>query len=296
MRSRARLALLAALLLAATAVQAGSLRLCDRPAALTAREQDHLLRLAGIVRRSLEDSGAAVALVSRSGLDLERFGQRYSHAGIALRASVQGPWSVRQLYYACDEGRPRVFDQGMAGFVIGMDRPATAWVSVVTLPADAGQALAEAALDDRRAVRLLGGAYSANAHAFSARYQNCNQWVAELLAMAWGAGDADREQAQAWLRERDYRPTVFDLNRPLMFVAGFVPWLHHDDHPDDDLARLRFRVSMPASLEAFVRASQPGAQRLEFCLASGRVVVHRGWTPGADACVPGEGDEVVMLD
>ena len=35
------------------------------------------------------------------------------------------------------------------------------------------------------ALALLGREYSANAYPFSPRYQNCNQWVAELLATAW---------------------------------------------------------------------------------------------------------------
>jgi len=300
LKRRWQRALFAALLLPCGlfcgAAQAGSLRFCDRAAALTAREQDRMLRLASTVRAALEESGEAVVLISRSGLDLDRFGQRYSHAGLALRASTNAPWSVRQLYYACDEGRPRVFDQGLAGFVIGMDKPVIGWVSLVLLPADAARALERAALDDRLAVQLLSGRYSANAFAFGTLYQNCNQWVAELMATAWGDGDADRSRAQAWLRAHAYRPTVFALNRPLLFVAGFVPWLHRDDHPADDLAMLQFRVSMPASIEDFVRTTQPGARRIEFCQAGGRIVVHRGWEPVAEGCLPGEGDEVITLD
>ena len=68
---------------------------------------------------TLEASGQAVALVARSGLDLDRFAVRYSHAGVSLRDSPNTPWSVRQLYFACEERAPRLYDQGLAGFVQG---------------------------------------------------------------------------------------------------------------------------------------------------------------------------------
>ncbi|HSW25259.1 MAG TPA: DUF2145 domain-containing protein, partial [Burkholderiaceae bacterium] len=99
--------LLAAWLCAGAAgVHAGSapLQYCDRPSPPSARQQDRLLRFAAIARRELEASGQDVALIARSGIDLARFNLRYSHAGVSLRASSNAPWSVRQLYFACDEG------------------------------------------------------------------------------------------------------------------------------------------------------------------------------------------------
>ncbi|MES1163309.1 MAG: DUF2145 domain-containing protein, partial [Rhizobacter sp.] len=208
-------------------------------------------------------SGASVALVSRSGLDLRRFGLRYSHAGISLKASPNTPWSVRQLYYACDEGRPRLFDQGLSGFLLGTDDPAIGYVSVVLLPKPEAEALEQAALDNARALQLLNATYSANAYAWGLRYQNCNQWVAELLAAAWGhpADDAaPRAEAQRWLAAHGYVPTRVKVgNRLLMWAGAFVPWLHDDDHPSDDVAQMVFRISMPESIERFVRGTVPGA-------------------------------------
>ena len=161
--------------------------LCASTPPMTAAQQDRLLRFAQVVRRELEGSGRRLALISRKGTSLARFGIRYSHAGIALEGSRNGPWSVRQLYYACDERRPRVFDQGLAGFVLGTDDPGLSYVSVVLLPRDAADALERTALDDALAVRGLASTYSANAHAFATLYQNCNQWLVELMALAWGA-------------------------------------------------------------------------------------------------------------
>jgi hypothetical protein len=124
------------------------------------------------------------ALISRSGLDLSRFHIRYSHAAVARRDET-GTWSARQLYYACDEARPRIYDQGLAGFVMGTDDPALGYISIVRLPAGAAQSLRYASLDTSRVQHLLATSYSANAYPFSTRYQNCNQWVVEMLAVAW---------------------------------------------------------------------------------------------------------------
>src|SRR4051812_19073160 len=61
---------------------AGSLRFCDQHAELSAAQQDKLLRFGAVIKAELEKSGRSLALISRSGLDLSRFGVRYSHAGL----------------------------------------------------------------------------------------------------------------------------------------------------------------------------------------------------------------------
>ncbi len=301
MRPRARRWLAAAAaVLATTAAQADSARFCDRPKRLAAKEQDRLLRVAALVRQELQASGSGVALLSRSGQDLARFGKRYSHAGVSLAASANTPWSVRQLYFDCDEGYPRLFDQGIAGFVLGNDNPQLGYLSMVLLPEAPARALEQRALDNAAALRLLAADYSANAYAFSVRYQNCNQWVAELLAAAWGGlpeGDDLRARAQAWLRQQGYEPGVFQASTGFLMIAGlFVPWLHHGDHPIEDRAALRYRVSMPEAIEAFVHARVPGARRIEICHDGARVVVHEGWDLVAEGCVAGPRDRTLTLD
>ena len=304
MTASARTALLLALCASAWspwgACQAAALRFCDRPAALSAGQQDTLFRFGAIVKEALDASGQGVALIARSGLDLSRFGMRYSHAGFSLQASPNSPWSVRQLYYACDEQKPRIYDQGLAGFLLGSDAPDIGYLSIVFVPAEAAAELERAALDDRQALALLGPAYSANAYPFSLRYQNCNQWVMELLAAARGhLGDADnlRAESQRWLKETGYLPTLFEVNsRPLMWLGAFIPWLHGDDHSPEDIANSVYRVSMPASIEAFVRATVPGATRMEFCHTERQVVIRRGWEPIAEGCEPGPDDTVIALD
>ena len=286
--------------LAAAPAQAAALRYCDTPAEMSLEQRDRLLRFAEIVRNELQASGQRVALVSRAGLDLSRFAQRYSHAGLSLQGNAVAPWSVRQLYYACDEKRPRLFDQGLSAFLFGMSSPDGGYVSAVFLPDEASAPLERAALDDRRALSLLAPVYSANAYAWSQRYQNCNQWVAETMAMAWGgtpAGDGARAQAQDWLRGQGYIPHPFRIAfPPTMWLAAVIPWVHNVDHPGEALAEGVYHVSMPSSLEAFARQRWPQARRVEFCQAGERVVVRQGWRPIDEGCVPEAGDRVVTLD
>jgi hypothetical protein len=278
---------------------AGSLRYCQSPVESSALEQDRWMQVSAIVKSELERSGAKVALVSRSGLALEWLGHRYSHAGVSLRASLNGPWSVRQLYFACDEQRPRLFDQGMSGFVMGSRDPSLGFLSIVFLPADQSLALENTALDNGQALRWLGDTYSANAHAFSHRYQNCNQWLAELLAAAWGSPSPDaqgRAWAQQWLASQGFEPSVVRLVwPPLLWIAATLPWIHTDDHPETDLANAQFRLSMPASIETFVHRLYPQSTRIELCYSESRVVVRRGWESLASDCVPDETDEVIGL-
>ena len=276
--------------------------MCAGPEKLSPTDKDRLLRFGAVVKLELESSGRSLALISRSGLDLSRFATRYSHAGLSLQASDNTPWSVRQLYYACDESRPRVFDQGISGFVLGTDEPTEGYISLVFLPEDASAALERTALDKVQALQVLSGSYSANAYPFSLLYQNCNQWVMELLAVAWSGmglhgGDNARHDAQDWLRSVGYVPSVIDVGwRPLIWLGHLLPWVHNDDHPDEDVARAFYRVSMPASIEGFVRAHTPQAIRVELCHTATRVVIHRGWEAIAAGCEAGPGDTVIALD
>lgn len=288
--------------------QSSSPAFCDRLQPLSVPQQDTLLRFAAIVRAELAAGDRAVdgagnpadggVLVSRSGLDLSRFHIRYSHTGVAWRA-ITGAWSARQLYYACDEGRPRIFDQGMAGFAMGIDDPALGYVSIVRLPAAAAAALRDTALDTPRALHLLASAYSATAYPFSVQYQNCNQWIAELMAAAWGRlddGDDLRQRAQAWLAQAPYQPAPVAVpSRWLMWIAPLVPFVHLDDHPPAERAARQLSISLPSTLESFARERWPDSERTELCHNSRQVVVHRGWTPIADGCVAAPGDRVIPL-
>ena len=301
--SHARCGLALAGLLIAGSAQAFSLsfEVCDRPKEPSADQRDVMLRFSAIVRAELAASHQEVALIARSGLDLHRLQTRYSHEGVALRDNGGQPWSVRELYYSCEDHKPRVYDEGFSGFVMGTDDPDSGYVSLVFLPPERAAPLRTTAVDKHHALGVLGASYSANAYPFSTRHQNCNQWVMELLADAWGPGDdapdADaRTRAQAWLRAQGYLPTVFRVSaHPMTWLPEVVPWLANDDHPPEEVAHGRYNVSMPSSIETFVHAKVPEARRVEICHAGRRVVLHRGWDDIPDGCVAAPGDGTFEL-
>jgi hypothetical protein len=288
----------AATLLAPPAQATSFGRYCDTQDKLSAEQKDKLFGFSAVIKSELERSGASAVLMARSGLDLARFSIRYSHAGVSLKNSPESPWAVRQLYYACDEQTPRIFDQGLSAFLMGTDQPSLGYISVVLLPSAEEAQLAASALNNATALGLLSTSYRANAYAFSLNHQNCNQWLAELLATAWGSPTtASRASAQHWLSIESYAPSTVEVGSRLLMWAGitFVPYLTHEDHPPEDLQATRYRVSMPAAIESFVRQRLPAARRIEFCHDGTRVVIKRGWGAIAEGCVPGEGDEMVAL-
>jgi hypothetical protein len=99
------------------------------------------------------------------------------------------------------------------------------------------------------------------------------------------------------LRGQGYGPAPVDVDsRLLMLASYFVPLVHLSDHPEQDVSAMKLQVSLPSSIETFVRARFPASERVELCHDDRRIVVRRGWTPIADGCKPEEGDRVVTLD
>ena len=279
---------------------AGVLRYCDEDGVVRPEAQSRLLQLSQIAKEELQAADALVALASTAGLDLDRLSIRYSHMGISVAQSPHGPWSVRQLYFDCAQSKSRLFDQGMAGFITGRQPAEVVYLSLVIVPPSAATALVDAALNNARALALLGQTYSANAYPFSTLYQNCNQWVLEMLASAWGAveaGEGARQEAQQWLGSQGYSPDVVQVSwAPLMWLSGQIPWLHRDDHPAADQDAQLYRISLPKSIESFVQSIQPDSQRIELCMQKDQVVIRRGWQPMGPQCVPENGDEVRVLN
>lgn len=259
-----------------------------------------MLRFGQVVETLMAESPARAAIISRSGFDLARFGLLYSHAGIVLQDPTRQSLAVRQLYFDCAESRPRIYDQGIPGFLLSSDGGVPTFVSIVFLPEAAERALIERAQDKKLALSLLSPRYSANAYPFSTQYQNCNQWVIEMLAYAWGNLAVDeaerRTEAQRWLKAAGYAPSTVKLGPFLDVASWFVPLVYRNDHPAEELAQGKMVLSMPDSIEAFVHQTQPEATRLEICLKDSRVVVHRGWRPLAHQCEAGPEDRVMALE
>lgn len=262
-RAARALAVLALALAAASAAQAG--RRCDaaRPGAATiTRAMALAQRTATALEAGYQQGGPRVVLLARAGQDLSRYRQHWSHAGWAYR-TPQGQWRVLHKLNDCGTPSSHLVRQGLGEFFLDdLWRYETAWMAP---PANLQAALWSLLQDNRRAVAMDEPRYSMLAYAWGTRYQQSNQWALETLALAAEPQLARREQAQAWLKLRDYRPAdlrIGALTRlGARLAAGNVAF---DDHPDALRYADRIQTVTADSLFDWLARMTPGAtpQRL----------------------------------
>ncbi len=230
MKPRLTLIVAVAWLCLGAAAQAG--QSCEtRP--LTPVRIERALALAQRTADALEAAhardGTRVVLLARAGQDLTRYGQHYSHVGWAYR-NAEGQWRVVHKLNECGSDRSVLMRQGLGDFVLDdLWREKVAWEA---LPPALGAPLWTLLQDNRRVRTLHQPRYSMVSYAWGTRYQQSNQWAIETLALAAEPGVVRREQAQAWLRLKDYRPAVLRIDA-LTRLGGRITRANvsFDDHP-----------------------------------------------------------------
>lgn len=223
----ASLALALSFTLAAPA-QAG--QNCEaRPLRVEAAAQ--ALELASRVAANLDASGAKVVLLARAGQNLDEWGLRWSHMGLAYRDEAAGGWLVVHKLNACGTAAGNLFRQGLGPFFLDDVYRHEAGVMVPT--PELQSALLALLKDDGRVTRLQHRPYNMLAHPWSTRYQQSNQWALETLAMAAEPGIADRSAAQAWLRFKGYQPNRLHIDAMSRLGARMTRAnVAFDDHPN----------------------------------------------------------------
>lgn len=192
------------------------------------------LELATETARRLDATGAESAILARVGQDLEAYGLKYSHLGIAYRDRAalggRGAWRVVHKLNACGTARGDLYRQGLAEFF--SDGPTRYEAGLATLAPPLGNRLPALLADDAWLRRLHEPRYNMVAFPWSTRYQQSNQWALETLTMALDPAIATRRDAQRALRRAGYRPDT--LTVPAMKRLGARIALVHidfDDHP-----------------------------------------------------------------
>ncbi|MCF8174223.1 MAG: DUF2145 domain-containing protein [Burkholderiaceae bacterium] len=208
-------------------------------------------------RKALDDSGAQVVILARSGQDLSKYGLSWSHAGLIWRDHPAGRWIAVHLLNDCGSDQSALYNEGLANFFA--DTPLR-WEGLVIIPDAEMQSKLSAALASDIPVRLHKPAYNMVAYPFSTRYQNSNQWVLELIA-ASTSGTENREQAQHWLLANGYHPSQLKISA-LTRLGGrmFRANVAFDDHPSAQRWADRIDTVTVESIEAFLLAR--GAKRL----------------------------------
>jgi hypothetical protein len=162
---------------------------------------------------------------------LSKYNLRYSHLGWAYKSTV-GKWLVVHKLNSCGSADASIYRQGLGEFFL--DDPfrfETAWV----VPTADVQALLYPVLQDNAQIATLHTrAYSIVSYVWATRYQQSNQWALELLAQAIDPAIRTREQAQAWLKYKNYQPTVLRIDA-LTRLGGRISAANvaFDDHPNE---------------------------------------------------------------
>jgi hypothetical protein len=247
---------LCALGLLAAAAPALAGRSCE-PQRLSVDSMRRGLELAERTRVALDASGAEVVVLARVGQDLQKYGLRYSHLGLAYRdhdARGGAAWRVLHKLNQCGTAVASLYRQGLGEFFLDdLWRFEAAWV----VPNAALQAsLAGLLRDDDRLALMHHRPYSLVSHAWSRRYQQSNQWALETLAAAHGGADT-RQAAQAWLQQAGYQPTTLRLGT-LSRLGGRISAANitFDDHPPE--RRFAGRIDTITVDSVFVWLSRSG--------------------------------------
>lgn len=212
------------------------------------------LALAERTRNALDASGARVVLLARSGQDLSKYGLRYSHLGWAYRSET-GQWLIVHKLNSCGSADASIYRQGLGEFFL--DDPFRFEAAWVTPNADVQERLYPLLRDNTQVAVLHTRAYSIVSYVWATRYQQSNQWALELLAQAMDPDIRSREQAQAWLRYKNYQPSVLRIDA-LTRLGGRISAANvaFDDHPNEKRFSDRIETVTVDSMFAWLLASK----------------------------------------
>ena len=129
------------------------------------------------------------------------------------------------------------------------------------VPTPALQDALHALLQDRtRLLAMHVKAYSIVSYAWASKYQQSNQWALETLALAMDGQIRSREQAQAWLKYKNYQPTVLKISA-LTRLGGRMTAANiaFDDHPNEKRFSDRIETVTVDSMFAWMVEAKLGA-------------------------------------
>ena len=211
------------------------------------------------VRDQLEQSGANAALVARVGLNLGEFGQRYTHMGMAVRDHVRQRWLVLHLFNPCGKAESEISVQALEQF---FEVDLFAFEALALTPSYALQVLLRDVFMNPATTRLLHKpAYNMIAHPFNTRFQNSNQWILEMSALALDRSGSvkDRVSAQAWLVAAGFEPgTIRISNLRRSGARLFSPHVSFADHTQEEFEQQLYKVVTVDAIASFLKAQNPG--------------------------------------
>jgi hypothetical protein len=258
MRTLTRIAIAVAAAMIATTAWAG--RSCEqkRP---TVQSIDRGLTLAARTQEMLDTLGQDVVVLARAGQDLTKYGIQYSHIGLAYRqpdGKGGHVWRVVHKLNHCSTAEAALYRQGLGEFFLDDLWRYEAAFSM--LAPDVQTKLLGVLRDDRTATRLHHKPYSIVSYAWGKAYQQSNQWAIETISLGMEPTVRTRQQAQAWLQLRDYRPAALKLGA-LTRLGGRISAANvaFDDHPFEKRFSDRIETVTADSVFAWLERSRLGS-------------------------------------
>lgn len=225
----------------------------DEPLKLSAVTQG--LGLAERVVKQLDESGAQVVVLARSGQNLREYGLRYSHLGLAYKDG--DTWRVLHKLNQCGSDQASIYREGIGDFFL--DTPYEYVAGVLPLNTDVQQKLLPLLKNPAPVAGIHTRAYSMVAYPWAQTYQQSNQWAIETMAVALGAEQVSRESAQEWLKAHDYEPTELHLSTLTRLGARLTSAnVSFDDHPNVLRFTGRIRTVTVDSVMAWLQRSGLG--------------------------------------
>lgn len=202
----------------------------------------------------LEHYQPNVAIVARAGSDLRQYGLHYSHAGLIFRNHPKGKWVFTHLLNHCATAESDLFDEGAIAFFA--DAPFKYDALLVIPKADIQREL-ERLLHNRISEKLHEQKYSAIANPESDAYQNSNQWVLEMIAVAKSVylPEDQRKNALFLASEQGYQPSWVKAGLFKRIGASLTRKnVRFDDHSEDNQISGKFPfVSVKSLVDYLLR-------------------------------------------
>ncbi len=178
----------------------------------------------------LEHHNPEMALVARVGSDLSRYGMTYSHMGIVRRNHPAGKWIFTHLLNQCGQPTSSLFDEGLITFFT--DSPFR-YQALLVIPDSELQGEISRMFARGDAKKLHEKQYSVLANPNKTVFQNSNQWILEMIAVAKSiylpAGK--RNNAQQLVYDFGYKPDYVKLGiLKQLSVKLFENNVHFSDH------------------------------------------------------------------
>ena len=227
-----------------------------RPKQMSVESFENASRLGISLVQTLERLNPKVAIVGRAGTDLTKYGLRYSHAGLVFRDHPKGRWMFTHLLVRCGEKYSNLYDEGPITFF--SDNPHK-YEAILAIPNPSLQQELERLLLAGKARNLHEQRYNVIANPDQPIFQNSNQWVLEMIAVAKSIHlpPDQRKNAVTLATEYGYQPDEFKIGFFKRAFAPLVnPHIHFQDQGDEAIKQGKFRVVTVRSIFDFLKRNK----------------------------------------